>query len=125
VDFKFTNDTPYHLLIETYTNQVNGSLTYKFYSTKDGRVVKISPPVVTKVVPTGRTSTKKTHVQAGPEGTGRLAVDGADVTVKRAIVRGSQAVTDTVYTRYEPWQAVFKVAPAKRRRMSKTRTVTD
>ena len=114
VDFKFTNDTPYHLLIETYTNQVNGSLTYKFYSTKDGRVVKISPPVVTKVVPHGPDQYEEDPTfKPGQKEQVDWAVDGADVTVKRAIVRGSQAVTDTVYTRYEPWQAVFKVAPGE------------
>jgi vancomycin resistance protein YoaR len=114
VDFKFTNDTPLHLLIETYTNQVNGTLTYKFYSTKDGRTVKISPPVVTKVVPHGPDQYEEDPTfKPGQKEQVDWAVDGADVTVKRVVVRGSQAVTDTVFTRYEPWQAVFKVAPGE------------
>jgi vancomycin resistance protein YoaR len=39
VDFKFTNDTPDWLLMETYTNAAGRSLTWKFYSTSDGRTV--------------------------------------------------------------------------------------
>ncbi len=37
VDFKFTNDSPYWILMETYMG--SGSLTWKFYSTSDGRSV--------------------------------------------------------------------------------------
>jgi vancomycin resistance protein YoaR len=37
VDFKFTNDTPYWILMETYMG--SSSLTWKFYSTSDGRSV--------------------------------------------------------------------------------------
>jgi len=40
VDFKFTNDTPYWLLMETYVNASNGTLTWQFYSTSDGRSVE-------------------------------------------------------------------------------------
>jgi vancomycin resistance protein YoaR len=37
VDFKFKNDSPYWILMETYLNEAGRSLTWKFYSTKDGR----------------------------------------------------------------------------------------
>ncbi|MEJ2758637.1 MAG: VanW family protein, partial [Anaerolineales bacterium] len=42
VDFKFTNDTPYWLLMETYVDVAARSLTWKFYSTKDNRQVEWS-----------------------------------------------------------------------------------
>jgi len=48
VDFKFTNDTPYWLLMETYMG--SGSLTWKFYSTKDGRTVDWTTTGPTNVV---------------------------------------------------------------------------
>ena len=38
VDLKFTNDTPYWLLMETYVT--DSSITWKFYSTSDGRTVE-------------------------------------------------------------------------------------
>ena len=37
---RFTNDTPYWLLMETYVSASNGTLTWKFYSTSDGRTVE-------------------------------------------------------------------------------------
>ena len=38
------------------------------------------------------------------------AADGADVTVKRTVTRNGQVISeDQVFTRYEPWQAIFKV----------------
>ena len=40
VDFRFTNDTSNWLLMETYVNPEKSSITWKFYSTKDGREVK-------------------------------------------------------------------------------------
>ena len=114
VDFKFTNDTPYHLLIETYTNKTNGILTFKFYSTKDGRTVKILGPYVSNVVPHGPDKYEEDPAfKPGQKEQVDWAVDGADVTVKRVVERGGQVVTDTVFTRYEPWQAVFKVAPGE------------
>ena len=114
VDFKFTNDTPYHLLIETYTSPTYGTLIYKFYSTKDGRTVKIYPPVVTDIVPHGPDKYEEDPTfKPGQKEQVDWAVDGANVTVKRMVVRAGQAVTDTVFTRYEPWQAVFKVAPGE------------
>jgi hypothetical protein len=38
------------------------------------------------------------------------AVDGADVLVKRRVERNGQILyEDRVFTRYQPWRAVFKV----------------
>ena len=39
VDMKFVNDTPYWLLMETYVNEGARRITWKFYSTSDGRTV--------------------------------------------------------------------------------------
>ena len=50
VDFKFTNDTPYWILMETYVNVSARSLTWKFYSTSDGRSVTWETTGPTNVV---------------------------------------------------------------------------
>ena len=42
VDLKFTNDRPSWLLMETYFNAQNDSLTWKFYSGDDGRTVDVT-----------------------------------------------------------------------------------
>ncbi len=111
VDFKFTNDTPYHLLIEAYANNATGSLTFKFYSTSDGRQVTISDPIVENVVP--HPPAKYEDDPTLPAGVTKqvdYAVDGADVTVNRTVTRDGQVISqDRVFTKYQPWQAVFMV----------------
>ncbi|CAG0933903.1 Vancomycin B-type resistance protein VanW [Thermoflexales bacterium] len=111
VDFKFQNDTPYHILIEAYANDVAGRLTFKFYSTSDGRQVTISEPIVENVIP--HPEDKLEEDPTLPAGTRQqvdYAADGADVTVKRTVTRNGQVVSeDRVFTRYQPWQAIFKV----------------
>ncbi len=111
VDFKFKNDTPYHILIEAYANDAAGRLTFKFYSTSDGRQVTISDPVIENVIP--HPADKIEEDPTLPAGTRQqvdYAADGADVTVKRTVTRNGQVISeDQVFTRYQPWQAVFKV----------------
>ncbi|MBK9211341.1 MAG: VanW family protein [Anaerolineales bacterium] len=51
VDFKFTNDTPYWLLMETYVNVESRTLTWKIYSTSDGRSVTWDTTGPSNVVP--------------------------------------------------------------------------
>ena len=50
VDFKFTNDSPYWILMETYVDVAARTLTWKFYSTSDGRTVTWDTTGVTNVV---------------------------------------------------------------------------
>ena len=49
VDFKFTNDSPYWILMETYMEAAR-TLTWKFYSTSDGRTVTWDTTGATNVV---------------------------------------------------------------------------
>lgn len=111
VDFKFKNDTPYHLLIESYVNTTAGRLTFKFYSTGDGRQVAVSDPIVENVKPHGPDIIEEDPtLPIGERKQVDYAVDGADVTVKRTVTRNGETVSeDVVFTRYLPWQAIFKV----------------
>ncbi len=111
VDFKFKNDAPYHLLIEAYTNTVDGRLTFKFYSTSDGRQVTVSDPIVENVKPHGPDILEEDPtLPAGEKKQVDYAVDGADVTVKRTVTRDGVVISeDVVFTRYLPWQAIYKV----------------
>ena len=111
VDFKFKNDTPYHILIEAYANDAAGRLTFKFYSTSDGRQVTIAEPVVENVVPHPEEKIEEDPTLAvGVRQQVDYAADGADVTVKRTVTRDGQVLSeDRVFTRYQPWQAIFKV----------------
>jgi vancomycin resistance protein YoaR len=111
VDFKFTNDSPYWILMETYMG--NGSLTWKFYSTSDGRSVTYDTTGPTNVV-----SAPEPLFEENPELNKNemkqvdWAANGADVNVTRTVWKnGAVYFQDTVTTHYEPWQAICQYGP--------------
>jgi vancomycin resistance protein YoaR len=112
VDFKFTNDTPYWLLMETYFNSA-GSLTWKFYSTSDGRTVTSSTTGVTNVVPAPAPSFEENpELRKNEMKQVDWAANGADVTVTRTVMRdGGVLFQDEFTTHYQPWQAVCQYGP--------------
>jgi vancomycin resistance protein YoaR len=112
VDFKFTNDTPYWLLMETYFNSA-GSLTWKFYSTSDGRTVTWDTSGVTNVVPAPAPAFEEnTDLRKNEMKQVDWAANGADVTVTRTVMRdGGVLFQDDFITHYQPWQAVCQYGP--------------
>ena len=114
VDLKFTNDRPYWLLMETYFNRENSSLTWKFYSTKDGRIVQTQNLGLRNIVPAPETLIEENADL--PAGTCRQVdypADGANITVMREVYNssGQTLLNDTIQTLYEPWQAVYQYGP--------------
>lgn len=113
VDFKFTNDTKYWLLMETYVNPKTSSITWKFYSTSDNRRVdwKTTGPI--NVVPAPDPVYRENPDL--PSGTIKQvdwAADGADVTVDRTVYRNDAVyLQDTIFTHYEPWKDVYEYGP--------------
>lgn len=113
VDFKFRNDTPYYLLMETYVNPSNSSITWKFYSTGDGRTVEwnTTGPVNTVEAPEAEYK-ENPELSQGEIRQVDWAAEGADVTVQRTVLRDGQVwINDTFYTHYEPWRAVYEYGP--------------
>lgn len=113
VDFKFVNDTPYWLLMETYVDVGARKITWKIYSTSDGRTVDWQTTGVTNTVPA-----PSPYFEENPElKVGQIkqvdyAANGADVTVTRTVYRnGGVYFTDTLQTHYEPWQAICQYGP--------------
>jgi vancomycin resistance protein YoaR len=113
VDFKFTNDSPYWLLMETYVDTSNSSITWKFYSTKDGRSVDWETSGPTNVTPPPETLYRENPDL--PNGTIHQvdwAAEGADITVNRTVTKdGAVYIQDTFKTHYEPWRAIFEYGP--------------
>jgi vancomycin resistance protein YoaR len=114
VDFKFTNDSPYWLLMETYMG--SSSLTWKFYSTSEGRSVTWDTTGVTNVV-----SAPAPVFEENPELRKNemkqvdWAANGADVTVTRTVMReGAILFQDQFTTHYQPWQAICQYGPDSR-----------
>ena len=113
VDFRFTNDTPNWLLMETYVNPEKSSITWKFYSTKDGREVKYEASGPTNIVEAPEPLYKENpDLEKGEINQVDWAADGADVTVKRTVTKnGTTYLQDDFVTHYQPWQAVFEYGP--------------
>ncbi len=108
VDFKFKNDTPYWILMDTDVNVSARTLTWKLYSTPDGRSVTWETTGPTNVIPAPdplfqeNPDLKKDVIKQVD-----YAAQGADVTVTRTVWRNGQIYfTDQVQTHYLPWQAV-------------------
>jgi vancomycin resistance protein YoaR len=111
VDFKFLNDTPYHLLIETEVNPETGMLAFRFYSTKTGRTVEMEGPSEENVVPHGEPIYQDDPTL--PKGTTKQvewARDGVDVTLYRIVKEGDQVISrEKFFSRYQPWQDIYLV----------------
>jgi vancomycin resistance protein YoaR len=108
VDFKFSNDTPYWLLMETYVNVGAHRLTWKFYSTSDGRSVDWNTSGPQDIVPA-----PEPLFQENPElGIYEMkqvdySAEGADITVNRTVNKNGQVYFNDVFvTSYSPWQAI-------------------
>jgi vancomycin resistance protein YoaR len=116
VDFKFRNDTPYHLLIKTSSDLEAGTVTFQFYSTKIGREITVTEPEKTSPVKHGPPLYEKDPTL--PRGVTKQvdwAVDGLDVRVKRTVKEGDKVIhEDEIFSHYEPWQAVYKVGTGGR-----------
>jgi vancomycin resistance protein YoaR len=116
VDFKFVNDTPHYLLIETETDLKACAVAFRFYSTKTGRTVEMEGPFEANVVPHGSDVYQEDPTL--PKGTTKQidwAHDGVDVTVYRIVKEGDKVLwKDTFFSRYRPWQAVYLVGTGER-----------
>jgi vancomycin resistance protein YoaR len=113
VDLRFTNDTDHYLLIESYVDLDNATLTFRFYGTSDGRTVQKEGPVISNIVPHGPPLYEE-NPELSPGQTRQVdyAVDGADVTVYRTVYRDGEVLyQDTFLSQYVPWQAIYQVAP--------------
>jgi len=109
VDFKFKNDTPAHILIQS---SIEGTiLTVALYGKRDNREVSISLARVWGVVPPPEPLYKDDPTL--PRGTTKQ-VDytawGAKAAFDYKVTRGNEILQDRTFTSvYQPWQAVFLV----------------
>jgi vancomycin resistance protein YoaR len=113
VDFKFVNDTSSWLLMETYVNVGARTITWKLYSTSDGRSVTWDTTGPSNVVPPPEPlfeenpELKKNEIKQID-----YAAQGADVNVTRTVwVNGQVYFTDQFQTHYQPWQAICQYGP--------------
>ncbi len=113
VDLRFKNNTPHHLLIESDFLPTQNALQFRFYSTRHWRT-QIESAIIRDIVP----APPEKFVAADDLALGQIrqidySADGADVRVYRNIydTEGNLVKRDQAFTHYQPWQAVFEVAP--------------
>ncbi|MEL7236499.1 MAG: VanW family protein, partial [Chloroflexota bacterium] len=117
-DFKFANNTDYHLLIETEFMGDLDALEFRFYSTNPGHTVEISEPIVRNVTqPLQTVYEVNENLQPGQQLQVDWSQEGGDVIVTR-IIRddvGNILERRDYGTFYQPWAAVVQVAPGDSR----------
>jgi hypothetical protein len=99
--------------METYVNAQGRNLTWKFYSTSDGRttdwdttgpqnVVEPEPPLYEESSELSQGEIKQVDWEA----------QGADINVTRTVRRDGQVISGDVFsTHYLPWRAVYHYGP--------------
>jgi vancomycin resistance protein YoaR len=113
-DFRFLNDTPYHLLIEVDLIPAQDAVQFRFYSTNPGRRVVREGPVITEVTSPGEVNyVSNAALSFGQAVQVDVAVEGAVVENTRVILdlNGNEISRDVRRVRYQPWAAVFEVPP--------------
>lgn len=113
VDLKFKNDTGNWLLMETYVNEKAGRITWKFYSTSDGRQVSWDTTGPRNIVPPpDPVYEENPDLASGQIKQVDWAAEGADVVVTREVYRGGELLfSDQFVTHYEPWRDVYQYGP--------------
>lgn len=113
VDFKFTNDTPYWILMETYVSPEARTITWKMYSTRDGRSTTWETTGPQNVVPPPKPVFEvNDELKEGQIKQVDWPASGADVVVTRTVFKnGAVYFTDQFKTHYQPWQAVCQIGP--------------
>jgi vancomycin resistance protein YoaR len=113
VDFKFVNDSASWLLMETYVDVGARTITWKLYSTSDGRSITWETTGASNVVPPPEPvfeenpDLNKNQIKEVDH-----AAQGADVDVTRTVwINGQIYFSDHFPTHYQPWQAVCQYGP--------------
>lgn len=108
-DLKFKNNTSASILIQTYVDEENLSLTFSLYGTSDGRAVQISDPVVVSTTPPPETKYQDDPtLPKGVEKQIDTAHPGAKVYFTRRVLRENEVLlNEKIWSNYIPWAAVI------------------
>ncbi len=114
LDFRFVNDTPYHLLIETSVFPGTSTMQFRFYSTNPGRQVVKDGPIIRDVVPPLPTRYEaNADLLPGQQLQVDVSAEGGFVQVTRIILDnfGNEIGRQDFRSQYQPWGAIVQVAP--------------
>jgi len=112
VDFKFRNDTDAYLLIDPEVSRTDGTMTFNFYGTKPDRQVIIGDASESDIqLPQAPTYSEDTSIAPGEQKQVEWEKAGKTVTVERRIIENDEERVEMLRSKYQPWQAMFLVAP--------------
>lgn len=108
-DLKFKNDTPGHLLIQPQFDSKKQTLVFEIYGTNDGRVAKISKPVVSEVIaPPEDLYQDDPTLPAGTIKQVDFKAWGAKVVFNYTVEKEKEVIyKKTFVSNFRPWQAIF------------------
>ena len=108
-DFKFTNDTPAYILIQTEFDEKNKHLVFNLYGTSDGRKVETSKSRIwDQVPPPPDLYQDDPTLPLGKVVQTEHAAWGAKVAFDWKVTRGEEVLQErTFYSNYRTWQAVY------------------
>lgn len=113
VDMKFTNNSPYWILMRTIYDDATSSLTWNFYSTPDGRDVSANFSGPTNILPPLEPVIKlNDDLEPGALLRVDYPAEGASVVIERTVTMASgEQFIDTFKTEYQPWAEVCEYGP--------------
>lgn len=105
-DFRFLNDTPGHILIQTKTE--GNSLIFEFWGTNDGRLATSTYPKIYNIITPPATKYIETlELEPGQIKCTERAHNGADAEFTYTVTYPSGEKKEKIFTsHYRPWQEV-------------------
>jgi len=109
VDFKFKNNTPAHILVQSRV--VGSSLYIDFYGASDGRTtVLTSPKIWSQTPPLPEIRQEDPDLPRGTVKQVDWPAWGANVSFGRTVTKnGEELIKETWNSNYRPWQAVYLI----------------
>ena len=115
VDFKFKNDSPAYILIETIVDKENNLLLFNLYGKKDGRKIFISPVVIWDLLPPPETVYQEDPtLKKGVIKQIEWPAWGAKTSFNYQVIKEGKIIFEkTFFSYYQPWPAVFLVGTSE------------
>ena len=111
-DFRFKNDTPNHILIQTFIEPNNNDIIrFEFWGTLDGRIASATEPIIYDIVEPGPTKIiETTELALGETKCTESAHNGADAYFDYTVTYPNGTIKEERFTsHYIPWRAVCLV----------------
>jgi len=108
-DLVFENNTPNYLLIQSIYNEKARTLVFEIYGTSDGRISKVTKPVITSSTPPPEDLYQDDPtLSLGTVKQIEHKAWGAKVRFDYEVTKNGEIIfKKTFYSNYQPWQAVY------------------